>query len=77
MRRKLEAMGIDAQTAVTVGDPADAVLAYTDEQGVDLIAMATHGRSGWKRWVLGSVAEKVLRASAQPLLFVRVPHAPS
>ncbi len=71
VRRKLEAVGIDTHTAVTVGDAADAVLAYADEGNVDLIAMATHGRSGWKRWVLGSVAEKVLRAASQPVLLVR------
>ena len=36
-----------------------------------LIAMATHGRSGLDRWLLGSVAEKVLRAASNPLLLVR------
>ena len=36
-----------------------------------LIVMATHGRSGLQRWLLGSVAEKVLRATANPLLLVR------
>ncbi|HEX7901767.1 MAG TPA: universal stress protein, partial [Planctomycetota bacterium] len=39
--------------------------------GVDLIAMGTHGRSGLSRWAMGSVAEKVLRAAAVPLLIVR------
>ena len=75
VRRKLRAVGIDTHTAVTIGDAADAVLAYADEENVDLIAMATHGRSGWKRWVLGSVAEKVLRAASQPVLLVRAPPA--
>jgi hypothetical protein len=36
-----------------------------------LIAMGTHGRSGMNRWLLGSVAEKVLRGTANPLLLVR------
>jgi nucleotide-binding universal stress UspA family protein len=75
MRRRLEAMGIEARPAVTVGDAADSVIAYASEHGVDLVVMATHGRSGWKRWVLGSVAEKVLRGAAQPVLLVRTPPA--
>ena len=43
--------------------------------GIDLVAMSTHGRTGVSRWVLGSVAEKVLRASSTPLLLVRAPGA--
>ena len=39
----------------------------------DLIAMTTHGRSGVRRWLLGSVAERVLRASPLPVLLVRGP----
>jgi nucleotide-binding universal stress UspA family protein len=41
----------------------------------DLIAMTTHGRSGFSRWVFGSVAEKVLRATALPILLIRPPGA--
>jgi nucleotide-binding universal stress UspA family protein len=75
VRRRLEAMGIEVQKAITVGDAAESLVAYASEQGVDLIVMATHGRSGWKRLVLGSVAERVLRCAAQPVLLVRTPPA--
>ena len=56
---------------VTVGYPAEEILRYADENKIDLILMTTHGRSGVKRWVLGSVADKVLRASKLPVLLVR------
>jgi nucleotide-binding universal stress UspA family protein len=42
----------------------------TEQTGYDLIVMATHGRSGLQRWVLGSVAERVLHATKVPLLIV-------
>jgi len=72
VRQKLESTGVAVQTAVAVGDAADAILTYADQHGVDLVVIATHGRSGWKRWVLGSVAEKVVRAANQPVLLVRL-----
>jgi len=53
------------------GDPAVRILETCREEGADLIAMTTHGRSGVSRWVMGSVAEKVLWASNVPLLVVR------
>ncbi|MGH8059264.1 MAG: universal stress protein, partial [Candidatus Entotheonellia bacterium] len=59
------------------GDPVEEILAYVDEAHIDLIAMTTHGRSGWKRWVLGSVAQTVLRRTSVPVLLVRAPEAPA
>jgi nucleotide-binding universal stress UspA family protein len=56
---------------VVVGHAAEEILRYTGEKGVDLIVMSTHGRTGMWRWVLGSVADKVLRASPVPVLLVR------
>lgn len=51
--------------------PARAILECADESGVDLIAMETHGRSGVTRLVLGSIADKVVRASRLPVLLHR------
>jgi nucleotide-binding universal stress UspA family protein len=56
---------------VTVGYPAEEILRYAAEKEADLILMATHGRSGVRRWVLGSVADKVLRSAALPVLLIR------
>jgi nucleotide-binding universal stress UspA family protein len=56
---------------VTSGiDAAHEIIQKSKEYGIDLIVMATHGRSGLDRWVLGSVAEKVLRYGETPLLLV-------
>ena len=53
------------------GTAAEAIIDQAAKDKGTLIAMATHGRSGINRWVLGSVAEKVLRATNNPLLLVR------
>lgn len=53
------------------GTPAEIILETTRQDRDTLIAMATHGRSGAKRWLLGSVAEKVLRGTTNPLFLVR------
>lgn len=57
---------------VTRGDPATAIIEKAAADRGTLITMATHGRSGIRRWLLGSVAEKVLRGTPNVALFVRV-----
>jgi len=56
---------------VVRGKPAETILESTSKDRDTLITMATHGRSGAKRWLLGSVAEKVLRGTTNPLFLVR------
>src|SRR4029077_7065486 len=68
---RLREAGVPAEPVLKQGDAALQILETARELGVDLIAMTTHGRSGVSRWVMGSVAEKVLRASNVPLLLVR------
>jgi nucleotide-binding universal stress UspA family protein len=59
---------------VLVGDPATAIIEYAMQHADGLlIAMATHGRTGARRWVFGSVAERVLHTTPVPLLLVRPP----
>lgn len=55
------------------GDPADDVVRFAQDKGMDLIIMATHGRKGLDRVVFGSVAENVARSSPVPVLLVN-PH---
>lgn len=62
---------------IVQGNPAEAILEAASEKGNALIAMATHGRSGVTRWLLGSVAEKVLRSTTDPLFLVRAAAARS
>ncbi len=58
------------------GDPAEEIVRCAQEASVSLIALATHGRSGVSRWLLGSLADKVLRGATAPVLLVRAQVAP-
>jgi len=62
---------IQVVRAVRAGHPAAMILRYADEEGVDMIVMATHGRTGLRHAVLGSVAEKVVRLTRVPVLAVK------
>lgn len=64
--------GITVETEIKTGYPADCILAYADEYSIDLVAMGTHGRTGVRRYVLGSVAESVIRLADVPVLTVRL-----
>jgi nucleotide-binding universal stress UspA family protein len=65
-----EAAGISVRTAILEGDAVAQILEAARQLPADLVIMGTHGRGGFSRWVLGSVAEKVLRTSACPVLTV-------
>lgn len=69
--RELTGAGITVQTELSRLDPADAIVEYAEKHEVDLITIATHGRSGIGRWLLGSVTQKVLQGSTAPVLVVR------
>jgi len=73
--RRLEPVATDVQIIVRFGRPADEILALVNEVGADLIAMSTYGRSGISHWVFGSVADRVLRGAACPVLLVRAGQA--
>lgn len=63
--------GVASSHMVVKGKPEEVVIEKASRFSDTLIAMATHGRSGVDRWLLGSVAEKVLRVTTNPLLLVR------
>jgi nucleotide-binding universal stress UspA family protein len=69
----VEAMAGDlaVETAVLEGEPSEAVLEYAAANGIDLLAMGTHGRTGIDRYIAGSVTERVLRRTTVPVLTVR------
>ncbi len=58
------------KTAVLAGNPASVILDYAAKNGLDLIAMSTHGAAGLAKWTVGSVTERVMRHSTIPLLSV-------
>jgi nucleotide-binding universal stress UspA family protein len=65
--------GVSLKTEVLYGMPAEVLAQYAAKNQVDLILIATHGRSGPSRWVWGSVADRILRSSCTPVLMVRAP----
>lgn len=56
------------------GNPADEIVRVANEENADLIVTASHGQTGWRRIMFGSVAEKVVRLAQRPVLAVPVPH---
>lgn len=69
--RATEAGVASVQASVAAGSPYRQILKYVEDSGIDLIVMGTHGRRGIDRYLLGSVAEKVVRTAGCPVLTVR------
>lgn len=63
--------GLAVEHRLEYGDPAETILSVAQEIGADLIVMGTHGRTGLRRLLMGSVAEKVVRKAFCPVLTVR------
>ncbi len=61
----------DTETRILIGVPYEEILNFAQENGIDLIIMGTHGRSGLDRVIFGSTAEKVVRNASCPVLTVR------
>lgn len=62
---------VKVESEIVVGNPAEAIVEYVDKKDIALIIMATHGRTGIRRWALGSVADKVVRAINRPVMLIR------
>jgi len=65
--------GVSIKSEVIAGTPAESIADYATKNSIDLIAIATHGRSGISHWAWGSVADRVLRSACVPVLMVRAP----
>ena len=63
----------NVESKVLVGTVAETLADYATKNDVDLILIATHGRSGISRWVMGSVADRVMRSACVPVLIIRAP----
>ena len=66
---------IKVESRILVGHAAEEIVDYADKADIGLIVMATHGRSGIRRWALGNVAEKVVGATGRPMLLIRAKDA--
>lgn len=62
---------IKVKSVILSGHPAEKIVEYADSENISFIIMSTHGRSGIQRWALGSVADKVMRASTKPVVLIR------
>lgn len=74
--KQLKDAEITAEPVVLFGNVIDKLVDYATNNDVDLIIIATHGRSGVSRWVWGSVTDRILRSACVPVLMVRAPGCP-
>jgi|SRR5205814_1747036 nucleotide-binding universal stress UspA family protein len=65
---QLRRAGIHVTTVIREGAADENIVEYAKEQDIDLIVMSTHGRSGFKRFFVGSVTDRVIRAGETPVL---------
>ena len=75
IRQRLPA-GTPVVPLVVPGEAAAEIVRLTAESQVDLIVIATHGHTGWRRLMFGSVTEKVVRLATCPVLTIQAPHGP-
>jgi nucleotide-binding universal stress UspA family protein len=69
--RELREAGFSVSVAVLFGEPVEEIVRFVENEGVDLVAMATHSHGGPPRFPLGSVAAGVLQQLQVPALFLR------
>jgi nucleotide-binding universal stress UspA family protein len=70
---ELTAKGLVVHTMVGHGDPGNEIVRVAKDEAVDLIVIATHGMTGWRHVMFGSVAEKVVRLAHRPVLTIPAP----
>ena len=70
-----DAAGVQTVSEVVSGSPHTEIVEYAANNGVDLVVMGTHGRTGLDRYLLGSVTERVVRTAETPVLTVHPPDA--
>jgi nucleotide-binding universal stress UspA family protein len=71
MKSRLSKEGLNVETKVLLGKPAETITDFVRREKVDFVALATHGRGGISRWVFGSVADKLVRSLSVPMLLIR------
>ena len=62
--------GVTVETAVIEGDPAERIVEYAVSEGIDVVVMPTHGRSGLQKSIIGSVTDRVVRTGDVPVVVV-------
>lgn len=69
--KNLEKKGFNVKAVVLLGNPAEQIAAYADEQGADLIIMASMGKSKMSKWDMSNIAAKVIKDTCIPVLLVK------
>ncbi|MEK7281266.1 MAG: universal stress protein, partial [Chloroflexota bacterium] len=77
LAKRLRRKKVASRYQILLGAPANEIARTASEQGVDLIAISTHGRSGIARWALGSVTERIVATVDIPVLIVRAQTTPA
>jgi nucleotide-binding universal stress UspA family protein len=68
---RLREEGVPVQVSIVDGKPYLEIVSFAERQQIDMIVMSTRGHSGFSRWLLGSVADRVVRGATVPVLLVR------
>jgi nucleotide-binding universal stress UspA family protein len=71
VKGKLEKRGLKVSVAAGLGKAPEQIVDFAVQKGVDVIVMASHGRSGIARWAYGSTADRVLKSSPIPVLLIK------
>ena len=71
LAEEMRGTGLKAEVAIEIGSPGQKIIDYAEKNNIDLIALATHGRSGLGRAIFGSVADFVLKGSGMPVLLIK------
>jgi nucleotide-binding universal stress UspA family protein len=69
--KQFDKKGLKTGISVLIGKPAEEIIRFAEEQGADLIVIASRGKSGFSRWDMGNVAEKVIRGAKVPVVVVK------
>lgn len=69
--RAIRSRHTKASYQVAIGDPAQSIMEFSKKENIDLVVMTTHGKSGLKRAIMGSIADVVIRESGKPVLVIR------
>lgn len=73
LRSDLVAEGLNVTTKLVQGNPAEEIVRHAKDTGAELIVLGTHGHSGFRRFLLGSTTERVVRTATVPVLTVHLP----
>ena len=74
MEKIAKAAGMEVETRVLKGNPAEKIVSFAEDNNIDMIIVGSLGKGGYERLVLGSVSEKIVRHAKVPVLVVRERH---